>query len=364
VISLLGFLGFLAGIGLAVVNASQGRSVRGGVMIAIFGLVIGLLSSIISQGIVIVQPQERAVVFNVLEGELQEPPLGPGTHIVVPIVQEFTVYPVRQQEYTMSDVSTEGRQTGQDAVVARTKDGQEVRIDITVIYNLDPDRVNLVHERWQSTYETGFVRPTVRSLVREVVAGYEAAEIYGQAAITLSGEPDPNAELRGRAELEGEITDRIVAAFDAEGIILTQSLVRAINFREEFANAIERKEIERQELERARTEAERVETQARGQANAAIEAARGEAQAIVLRAQAEAEALRLVSEQIAANPSLIQFQYVQNLSDNVSLMLVPSNSPFLFDFNSLASPDAGFTAPEVPEVTIPEVTDDTTDSGS
>lgn len=45
-----------------------------------------------------------------------------------------------------------------------------------------------------------------------------------------------------------------------------------------------------------------------------------------------------MSEQIAANPSLIQYLYVQNLSDNVNIALVPSNSPFLFDFESLARP--------------------------
>ena len=85
-----------------------------------------------------------------------------------------------------------------------------------------------------------------------------------------------------------------------------------------------------------KTEAQTAQTQAQGRANAAIAAAEGEAQSIEIRAKAQAEALRLVSEQIAANPSLIQYQYVQNLSDNVQLILLPSNSPFLFDLNSLS----------------------------
>ena len=71
----------------------------------------------------------------------------------------------------------------------------------------------------------------------------------------------------------------------------------------------------------------------------------------MLNAQAQAEALALISQQIAANPSLIQYEYIQRLADNVSLALIPSNSPFLFDFNSLQDlPDAdpNFTAPELP----------------
>src|SRR5690606_17777038 len=109
-----------------------------------------------------------AVVFNVLNGNLQDPPLEAGTHVVIPILYEFTVYPVRQQEYTMADEASEGATIGQDAVVARTSDGQEVRLDVTVLYNLGPNQLNLVHQRWQQTYESQFIRPTVRNVVRTV----------------------------------------------------------------------------------------------------------------------------------------------------------------------------------------------------
>ncbi len=338
-LSLVGLVGFLGGIAFIVISASQGRPVRAGISIALAGLVVFLLFSVISSGIIIVQPQERAVVFNVITGDLQEPPLSAGTHVVIPLLYEFTIYPVRQQEYTMTDESGEGAQVGQDAVIARTSDGQEVRLDVTVLYNLDAAQLNLVHRRWQRTYEAQFVRPTVRNVVRTVVSEYEAEGVYGE----------------DRSELEGQIETTIREGFQREGLELTGLLVRAVNFRPEFAEAIERKEIEAQELARAQTEAERVETQARGQANASIERARGEAQAVVLNAQAQAEALRLVSEQIAANPSLIQYEYVQRLSENIQLALVPSNSPFLFDFNSLAEGNPDFVAPTVPEAIVPEI---------
>jgi regulator of protease activity HflC (stomatin/prohibitin superfamily) len=119
--------------------------------------------------------------------------------------------------------------------------------------------------------------------------------------------------------------------------------------------------VAEQNLERARTEAQRVQTEAGGQAQAQIARAEGEAQSRTIRAAAEAEALRLISEQIAANPSLIQYQYVQTLSDNVELILIPANSPFLFDLESLATAGASgaFTAPSVdsPLVITPEATE-------
>src|SRR5690606_35910435 len=121
------------------------------------------------------------------------------------------------------------------------------------------------------------------------------------------------------------------------------------------SEAIERREIAEQERLRAIDEAERLRVQAQGQRDAQITGAEGEAASIVLRAEAQAEALRLVSEQLAANPSLIQYEYIQNLADNINLALVPSNSPFLFDFDSLAEANPDFRAPSVPQGEIPEV---------
>ena len=101
----------------------------------------------------------------------------------------------------------------------------------------------------------------------------------------------------------------------------------------------------RQELEQAKVVAETAKTTAEGQANAVIAKANGDAQAVEINAKAQAEALRLVSEQIAVNPSLIQYLYVQKLSDKVQLVLLPSNSPFLFDLASLAKANPNLTIP-------------------
>jgi regulator of protease activity HflC (stomatin/prohibitin superfamily) len=337
-LALVGFLLFLAGAGLAVVSASQGRPARGGVLLAVVGLVAGLLFSIVSQGIIIVEPTQVAVVINTLSGNVEAPRQG-GTHVVVPVVQRVAItYPITQQEYTMSGTLGEGARANEnDAVEARTSDGQTVRMDITVIFRIVPGTAGDLYRDWNENYLAGFVRPTTRSLVREVVSKYSAEQIYGEA----------------RAQLGDDIRDEVATRFAEENLELTDLLVRDITFSDAFTEAIEQKVVAEQNLERARTEAQRAETEAQGRANAAIAAARGEAEAIQIRAAAEAQALQLVSQQIAANPSLIQYLYVQNLSDQVSLMLVPTNSPFLFDFNSLAASDPNFVPPsiEVPEVT-------------
>jgi hypothetical protein len=41
------------------------------------------------------------------------------------------------------------------------------------------------------------------------------------------------------------------------------------------------------------------------------------------------------NREISQKPNLIQWQYVSELGDNVQLIILPSNSPFLFDLQQL-----------------------------
>src|SRR5690606_30706085 len=140
---------------------------------------------------------------------------------------------------------------------------------------------------------------------------YSAEEIYSTARVQLGD------------DIEEAVADR----FSQEHMELTDLLVRGITFSDDFTDAIEQKVVAEQNLERARTEAQRVQTEAQGQAQARIAAAEGEAQSRTIQAEAEARELQLISEQIAANPQLIQYDYIKNLSDNVEPVIIPSNNP-------------------------------------
>jgi prohibitin 2 len=359
-VALLGFLMFLAGIGLVVVSASQGRSVRSGVVLAVVGLLFGIVLSVVSGGILIVEPQQRAVVFQTISGVL-ETPRGPGTHIIIPVLQNSTIYPIEIQEYTVAGTAEQAGRTGDDAVQVRTIDGQEVLIDVTVFYRISPSQieilnqegevinvtnVNTVHINWQNRYEEQFIRPVLRGFVRDVVAGVRAEAVYAT----------------DRTRIQSQVEELMRQSLARQGFELTDLVIRNVTFSNaEFANSIEQVQIaERRALEaefrvqQEAQEAERVRVRAQGARDAAIAEAEGQAQAIVLVARANAEGLRLVSEQIAANPSLIQYEYIRNLAPNVNLALIPTNSPFLFDFDSLAQAQADFQAPPVPEPEIPQ----------
>jgi regulator of protease activity HflC (stomatin/prohibitin superfamily) len=330
IIAVLAFGIGILGVAFSFTLASQGRSARSGVVLALFGFAAGIVLFIVSSGILIVQPARAAVIVNVLSGELEDPARAPGTSIIIPGLQEYIIYQTDQREYTMSGISSEGRLQGNDAVEALSADGQEVRLDITVLYRIERGDVNQIHLNWQNRYEGDFIRPTVRAVARDVVSQFEAEAIYGEKREQLGN------------QIEAVVGEQMIG----EGLTLTALLVRQIEFTDAFSQSIEEKQIEEQRLLRARTEAERVRTEASGQADGAEEAARGRANARLIEAQAEAEALRVISDQIAANPNLIQYLYVANLSDNVSFALLPSNAPFIFNVDDFAQLGADFEAPE------------------
>lgn len=322
-------LALLGGIGLIVVNSARQQPTRVGVTAAVIGLVGALITFPLNSGLVLIQPNEIGVVFRQTasgDAALREP-LQTGLKWVVPFVDQVIIYNVGQQNVDMVG-NAEAVQSVQarPAVRAISKDGQQITIDVTIIFRVDAIKVNEVHRNWRSTYIDSFILPQARSEVRNAVSQYGAEEIY-------SG---------GRAALETQISDALRVQLATEGFLLTDVLVRDISFSEQFTEAIEQKQIAEQQaqqaafrVQQAQQEAEQARVEAQGKADSAVIAAEGDAQATVLKAQAESEGLRLINEIIAQNPNLIQYQYISRLGDNVRLIIVPSNTPFLFNMQEL-----------------------------
>lgn len=319
-------LALLAGVGIFLVNSGRGRPTRIGVILAIIGLIGIIIAVPLNAGLVLIQPNERGVVFRQTQSDLR-PPLDPGLKWVVPFIDQVIKYDVGQQSLDMVG-SEEASASGitRPEVRAITRDGQQITLDITIIFSVNPAEVNKVHVSWRQTYIDGFIAAQARSEVRNAVNNYGAEEIY-------SG---------GRAALEAEIVESLRPLFESQGFLLTDVLVRNITFSEQFANAIEQRQIAEQQaqqaafrVQQAQQEAEQARVEAQGRADSAVIGAQGQAEATVLQAEAEAEALGLINEILSQNPYLIQYRYIDELGDNVRLIIVPSNTPFLFDLQQL-----------------------------
>jgi len=342
-VSLAGWIMLIAGAAIAITNTARNRSGRSGILLALIGVVIGILFFIASTGVVEVGPTQVAVIFQSVGGDpasngLWPTPLQPGVHLIVPIINEPFIYSTEVHTYTMSGTPTEGQVQGDDSVALLTNDGQQVSIELSVLYSIDPIKANLVHVRFQNRYQDDFVRPTVRSVIRDTASGYSVADLYGPK----------------RTEMQQKAHDAIAAKFSDNGFILRDLPVRNITFSDQFIKAVEAKQAAAQQAQQAIQEAQRVRTlakgqadaavtMAQGQASAAVAQAKGDAQGIELRAAADAQALGLISEQLLKNPQLIGWRYIEKLAQDVRLVLVPSNRPFLFGMNRLQNGTPGST---------------------
>ena len=318
VLSLVAIAGLaIAGFGvfMAAQAVSRNESVRGGVLITAIGVVVAVIFFAMGAGVVEIKSSEVGVVFNTLNGELAEEPLGPGLHIIIPGVQEVTVYSVAQHEYTMSGKAAEGAVRGEDAVEALTQDGQKLLLDVTIIYRISPTQANEVHVKWQDRFENGLVRPTLRAITREVLGEYDVQQVYSEK----------------RTELAVRIKEESASRIERDGIEVIDILVRNIEFSQEYIASIEQKQVAQQQALEAEFRVQEREQEADQQRALA----RGDADAAKIRAEGEAEALRLINEQLQQNPSLLQWRYIESLGPNVELIVIPSNSPFLFDLQSL-----------------------------
>jgi regulator of protease activity HflC (stomatin/prohibitin superfamily) len=239
----------------------------------------------------------------------------------------------------MSSVDQEGTIPGDDSIQARTKDGQIVFVDASVVYSVDPARVVNLHITWQSRYEDGVIRPQSRGVIRDAVSQFGVEEIVSSK----------------RAELEQLITDAMGQGLSGNNLILEDFILRNIRFSDEYAAAVEQKQIAEQQAQQARfvveqrrQEAEQARQVAEGQADAVVIRARADADARIIQAQAEAEALRLVSEAIQNNPDLLTYRYIEKLAPNVQTIYLPSGQQYL-----LPLPQASTATPSTPVIPTP-----------
>ncbi len=326
---------------------AQGRAMKYSVTLIILLAIGGVALNTAGNGLVFIQPQERAIVISALSSVgYRDPPLNPGLHFIVPFAESVKRYTVAQQSYTMSKTPTEGSVKGDDSVATRTSDGQLVYIDATVQYQVDENLVTNLYVKWQDRYTDDFVRPQSRAIIYNQAALYKVEEVYSTK----------------RVELQALITAQLKDIFAHDGLKLTAFLLRNVTFSDEYAASIEQKQIAQQNAEKAKflveleqQEAERVRVQAKGLADAAISRAQGDAESQVIRAKAESESLGLIANALKDNPNLLTYRYIEKLAPTISTIFLPTNQPFLLDPKSfVAQPTV--VGPITPTVTLPSIT--------
>jgi regulator of protease activity HflC (stomatin/prohibitin superfamily) len=224
-----------------------------------------------------------------LFGKVRDEELHSGFHFRNPFVRVIKMN-IRTEDYTMSVAHGEGERVSPDAITALTKEGLSVDLDITVLYHIQEENASDIYRDVGLQYNEVIIRPQIRSVIREVIAAYEAKDIYSEK----------------RQDATQAIVDRLVEALLPRGIEMEDVLLRHVQLPPDLAQSIELKlqaeqEAERYDflLERERKEAERKRVEAEGQR----------------------DAQRIINQSLTSN--YLHYLYIQSLKDREGTIYVP-----------------------------------------
>jgi regulator of protease activity HflC (stomatin/prohibitin superfamily) len=241
------------------------------------------------------------VGVKVLFGKVKPNIITEGLHIVNPLLS-IKKMSIRTQEYTMSIADREGRVRGDDSIAVLTKEGLSVLLDLTVWYRLIPGQAPNLYQTVGPDYEAIILRPAVRTTLRNVIALYEAKDVYSEkrAEATIRLSTMMNEEVKGR------------------GIEIEKVLVRNVTLPPQLTKAIEDKLAAEQQaqkmvfvLQKEQQEAKRKTIEARGIAGAQ----------------------RVIANSLTT--AYLQWYYVNTMKDLVD---APNNTTILLPFDQKIIP--------------------------
>jgi regulator of protease activity HflC (stomatin/prohibitin superfamily) len=219
--------------------------------------------------------------------------------------EEFRTADIRIQSVRPTEDCANGLEF---CLASFSSETQDVFIQTTLNISVNPNDVQTLYRTVGPDYVNKIVRPRLLQSFKDETVKYESVDIA------------PNREQirqAARARLRTEL-----AAFSINADDL---LIDNIEFREEFKQAIEAKQIASQEALRQQELVAAREAEARQRAAEA----QGNADKLRIEAQGQADANRLINESLT--PLLIQFQALQKLADNVSIALIPSGTGLIID---------------------------------
>ncbi len=247
----------------------------------------------------LVGPGQVGVV--VLFGRVKEKTLMSGIHLINPFAS-IEKMSVRTESYTMSGKAMEGIIRGDDAISALTSEGLTVKLDVTVWYRLMSEGAAIVYRDIGPNYVEKIVRPAIKTVIRNMIAGYEVADIYTEK----------------REEIGISIEQGLKKALAGRNIEAEKVLMRNVQLPEMVQQKIDEKMASKQEAERMVFILQR-ETR--------------EVERKKLEAEGISEANRIISKSLSS--SYLQWYYIKTLQELVNS---PNNTVIITPFDQKLTP--------------------------
>ena len=316
-----------------------------GIGAAIVAFIV-LLGFLLTFGWVNVHPTEVAVEINKVAGKVIEIPKGVGYHFFNRWVTDMVIYKVAARAFPAEQLGEADRKLY--VLEVKTKDGQNVVLDLTILYALKANEVPQLHQAVGQNYEDQIILPQIRSEARLAIGAYAAEDIY---------------QGKVRDEIQTEVRRKLSLALSKyPAIQINDTLIRNFSFSVEFEKAIEQKKLAAQQVEininRAKAEEQeafRKENQAKGEKLKTVQEAEGRAQSAKIEAEAnrykleqeaagnlaiykaDAEGKRLQAEALGGGKNVVALKFAESLPPTFKTFVVPvgQNTTSLMDLNGL-----------------------------
>ena len=196
-----------------------------------------------------------------------------------------------------------------------SKETQNVFIDAIVNIEVSPDHVQGLYRSVGPNYINKLIPGRMAQIFKDETVNYAAVDL-----------------APSREQIRANVEEQLRKELEPYSIDVRALLIENIAFESEFEQAITAKQVAAQEALRQ----QELVASERAKADQRIEAARGEAESLRVTAQGQADANNLISQSLT--PSLIQFQAVQKLADNVKIALIPSGQGIIIDPATILGP--------------------------
>lgn len=269
------------------------------------GIVAGISALVfVSASVVVVPAGERAVIFDNIRGVLPEM-RNEGITFVVPFVQKAIRYDVKTQTYSLGGSDTDdnlGGKASDAAIEALTADGQKVSVELSVRFLPKDSDLPKLHQQVGVDYVTKIVVPEIRSVVRTIVAEYNVMDVYSTK----------------RRDIQIKMEKELRNTFENYYLQLNEVLIRNIRFSDEFQKAIEAKQVALQDAQRMEY---------------VLQKERQEKQRKIIEAEGDAKSISIRGQALAANPRLIQYEYVQKIAPGIRAIVADQKT--IMNFSNL-----------------------------
>ncbi len=211
----------------------------------------------------------------------------PGTTVLVlPVLHDWYSYDTRTQNLEMKMTPEQN-----DELEFKTRDGNDIGVDVTILYHVDAQKAPAVLRRVasdMSELELAVVRPLSRSIPRDSLNELSSEEFY-------------DSDLR--AAKEQRALENLAAALAPYGVVVERVVLGNYRFHAKYQEAIDAKKVADQAVNKNRSAAEAaikewerdLET-TKGQVGQVIAAERGKAQQVHMQADAYYEAKTLEAD--------------------------------------------------------------------